>query len=140
MKGFEARVRRLHGRGRLNEAAAQCRRWIAADGRTVDAVFWMSRIALAMEDWSSAIALFTEASGLAPARSEIAIELGHVLYHVGRYPEAIEVYERVLERQPDLLDCRIDLALACREAFRPKAALEQLGRVLVSSGHYPQPP
>ncbi len=83
-----------------------------------------------MDDWSGAIALLTEASGLAPDRTDIAIELGHVLYHVGRYPEAVAVYERVLERRPELLDCRIDLAMALREARRPKAALAQLEHVL----------
>ncbi len=127
---FEPRVRRLYGKGRLDEAAGLCRRWLAASGRSAAPLRWMGRIAGALGDGQAALRLLTEAAGLAPGDVGIESELGEALDRLGRFDEAAAVYGRLLERHPDLADCRLRLASALREARRPEAALAQLDRLL----------
>ena len=57
------------------------------------------------------------------------LELGSLLGYAGRYPEAIDQYEQVLEKKPDSMEARTGLARVLYWAGRPEEAMGVIDKV-----------
>ncbi|MEC4685856.1 MAG: tetratricopeptide repeat protein [Nitrospirota bacterium] len=65
------------------------------------------------------------------------IELGNLLMDSGRFREAIEVYKKILETNPDNVDVRVDLGTCYRNSGDPERATEEYRKAL---GYDPKNP
>src|ERR1700747_1122639 len=98
-------------------------------------------------DHSEAAKFYSRALDLTPARTDIRVQLGHMMKELGRYQAAEAAYRRALSRSPDDGDIHLQLGhllkltgrkqeaiAACRDAQRlltdgsaPAAELSVLG-------------
>jgi O-antigen biosynthesis protein len=61
------------------------------------------------QDHSEAAKLYARALDLTPGRTDIRVQLGHMLKELGRYQAAESAYRRALSRSPDDADIRLQL-------------------------------
>ncbi len=64
------------------------------------------------------------------ADPDTRIELGNLLMDSGRFREAIEVYEKILEINPENVDVRVDLGTCYRNSGDPERAIEEYRKAL----------
>ncbi|VAX28947.1 hypothetical protein MNBD_NITROSPIRAE02-508 [hydrothermal vent metagenome] len=65
-----------------------------------------------------------------PADLNVRIELGNLLMDTGRFREAIEVYEKILEINPGNVDVRVDLGTCYRNSGDPERAAGEYRKAL----------
>ncbi|MEK7111887.1 MAG: tetratricopeptide repeat protein, partial [Patescibacteria group bacterium] len=77
-----------------------------------------------------AIQSFNQSIALDPTNPNLRIALGGVYYALGRYDEAIRVFELAVLSKPDLANAHYNLAVAYREKGEIEKAIEQMKLVL----------
>ena len=82
--------------GRLDEAAAECRRLLARDAANAHALHLLGAIALGRGKVKDGIAALERASRLEPSDASIANDLGAAYAALGRWPDAEQHFRRVL--------------------------------------------
>lgn len=87
-------------------------------------------IPIAQGSDSFAIQTYTQALALDPLNVNLRITLGGVYYSLGRYDEAVKVFEGAVLVKPDLPNAHYNLALAYREKGEVDKAIEQMKVVL----------
>jgi tetratricopeptide (TPR) repeat protein len=76
------------------------------------------------------IQTFTQAVSLDPINPNLRIALGGVYFALGRFDEAIRVFELAVLAKPDLANAHYNLAIAYREKGEIEKAIEQVNIVL----------
>lgn len=77
-----------------------------------------------------AVTSFNQAIALDPANPNLRISLGGVYYALGRFDDAIRVFELAVLSKPDLANAHFNLAAAYREKGNLENAIAQLNAVL----------
>ena len=77
-----------------------------------------------------AITSFNQAVALDPTNPNLRISLGGVYYALGRYDDAIKVFELAVLSKPDLANAHYNLGIAYREKGSIENAIAQLNAVL----------
>jgi len=81
---------------------------------------------LARGDLEGARAALERAHGLEPRNPRVLGLFGQVLYKLGRFGEASDVYGELVDESPSEVAARVNLGLACLKAKRPAEAVRQL--------------
>jgi tetratricopeptide (TPR) repeat protein len=89
-------------------------------------------LSLLRTDPERALDKLRRAADLAPAASELRLALARALLDQGRFDEAEEAFDRVLEDEPDSPLAHLGLGRLACERDRPTAALPHLGRAAAS--------
>ena len=87
-------------------------------------------------DYSEAAKFYSRALDLTPARTDIRVQLGHMLKELGRYQAAEAAYRRALSRSPDDGDIHLHLGHLLKLTGRKKeaiAAYRDAARLLADS-------
>lgn len=71
-----------------------------------------------------------ERAAAEPDNPEIWAQLGHLYFDADRFPEAVDAYERALERDPENADLWTDLGVMHRRTGNPARALEAFDRAV----------
>jgi tetratricopeptide (TPR) repeat protein len=77
-----------------------------------------------------AIQTYTQAVVLDPISPDLRISLGGVYYSLGRFDEAIRVFELAVLSKPDLANAHYNLGLALKEKGQVDDAIDQINAVL----------
>jgi GT2 family glycosyltransferase/tetratricopeptide (TPR) repeat protein len=72
---------------------------------------------------AEAAELYSRALDLIPARTDIRVQLGHMLKELGRYQAAEAAYRRALERSPDAGDIHLELGRLLNLTGRDQEAI-----------------
>ena len=71
-----------------------------------------------------------------PKNMNARIDLGNSLMDAGRFPEAVDAYQKALEIDPKNTDVRVDMGTCYRSARQPdKAAEEYRKAIALNPGH-----
>ena len=95
----EARVE--FGAGRLAEAAVRCRRVLALDANSPEALHILGSICYRLRHLDEAVDLLGRASRISKRNPLLLNTYGGVLYALGRYHEAIKILRRALSLKAD---------------------------------------
>lgn len=87
-------------------------------------------LALLAQGQPDGLAELVRASQLAPGDAAIATELGKALATRGQDEQAIPIFQRVLELEPQSIDASYQLALALQRSNRPKEAILLLRKIV----------
>src|SRR5690349_3204515 len=118
--------------GRLDEAAAECRRLLARDAANAHALHLLGAIALGRGKVKDGIAALERASRLEPSDASIANDLGAAYAALGRWPDAEQHFRRALALDPRLADAYNNVGNALSERGELKEA-EAMYRGALSS-------
>jgi tetratricopeptide (TPR) repeat protein len=77
-----------------------------------------------------AIQTYSQAVALDPINPNLRIALGGVYYALGRFDEAIQVFQLAVLAKPDLANAHYNLGLALREKGETDQAIAQMNAVL----------
>lgn len=77
-----------------------------------------------------AIQSFSQAIALDPTNPNLRIALGGVYYSLGRYDEAIRVFELAVVAKPDLANAHFNLSAAYREKGETQKAIDEINAVI----------
>jgi tetratricopeptide (TPR) repeat protein len=73
---------------------------------------------------------FSQAIALDPTNPNLRIALGGVYYSLGRYDEAIRVFELAVVAKPDLANAHFNLSAAYREKGETQKAIDEINAVI----------
>jgi tetratricopeptide (TPR) repeat protein len=93
----------------------------------------LARIARADEkadDTSAAIAALDRAVKLRPGSHGLQQELARALLSAGRYPEAYQLYQKLLARHPNDVEALVDAGLLAQRLGHPEEAVDDWNRAL----------
>jgi tetratricopeptide (TPR) repeat protein len=82
------------------------------------------------DDGQAAIAALTRAVSLRPQSRPLQHELGRALLSAGRYPEAMELYWKLLSRYPNDVDALVNAGLLAARLGHPEEALDDWHRAV----------
>ncbi|UFZ02301.1 tetratricopeptide repeat protein [Bradyrhizobium ontarionense] len=137
--------------GQLAEAEDACRRALTLDATSIDALYAMGRVCLALKRFDDAIEWFARAIRLNISAPHSFVGLAQALTLAGRLDDAIKAYDRALQLQPDATESwdalgellqrtgrHAEAALACDRLLQLApdrvAAWFRLGEVLEAQG------
>lgn len=107
-------------------ALAAYQRCMEADPDHLGARINCGRLLHEAERLAEAEALYRAGMSAAEADPTLLFNLGVLLEDSGRDPEAVEVYQRVVEIDPDFADAHYNLALLFQRLEVPRAAIRHL--------------
>jgi tetratricopeptide (TPR) repeat protein len=103
-------------------------------GRRSDVVFLALAVGLGFltirrnQDYHTELSIWTDTLAKCPDSIRAHYNLGNMLLHAGKVPEAVDQYEQTLRLRPDCVEAHDNLGIA----------LCQMGRVTEAIGHYEQ--
>lgn len=104
-----------HKSGNLDQARKLYSLALKADSQNTKALAGLGKVYFEKADYRSAVKYQTKAVRYAPTRNDYRINLGQSYYRLGKYSEAISVWEKVLARDPNNSTARQYVELAKRK-------------------------
>ena len=89
-----------------------------------------------MERVFQEIAALKEAIAQDPANTDAVLRLANLFHDSGKWKEAIELYETVVEARPQDVNARTDMAICLREQGRIDEAIAQFHQSLAVDPHH----
>ena len=125
----------LHAQGRLAEAAAALERAIALEPGYPEAHCNLGGVLAAADDPAAALARFREAVRLRPGYFNARLRAGMALESLGRRPEAMAVYEALVQEDPDSREAGERMSLLLMASSQWDRARHLLGRLASRADH-----
>jgi tetratricopeptide (TPR) repeat protein len=72
-----------------------------------------------------------------PKNLNALVELGNSLMDSGRFPEAVDAYQKALALDPKNTDVRVDMGTCYRSAGQPEKAAEEYKKAIASNPGHP---
>ncbi len=115
-------------RGALDAAADSFHRAVEIDEREVDAHYQLGRIARQQGRLNEAIQHFERVVRLEPAHSqhEIWRETGLVYYGAGQYPDALQMFDKFLDKRPSDAEARYWRGMTLHNLGRENDAIQEM--------------
>ncbi|MGH9769424.1 MAG: tetratricopeptide repeat protein [Blastocatellia bacterium] len=115
-------------RGELDAAAGSFRRAIEIDQREVDAHYQLGRIARQQRRLNEAVQHFERVVQLDPTHSqhEIWRETGLVYYDAGQYPDALQMFDKFLDKRPSDAEARYWRGMTLNNLSRENEAIQEM--------------
>jgi predicted O-linked N-acetylglucosamine transferase (SPINDLY family) len=125
-----ARGLALHQRGQLREAEALYRQSLQADSRNFGALNMLGMLKAQGGAPAEGLGLLEQALALNPGHAGALVNYANILSLMGRWEDAVRVYDRALRLQPDA-DSFLNRGYALQSLNRPVEALASFERALM---------
>jgi tetratricopeptide (TPR) repeat protein len=115
-------------RGELDAAAGSFKRAVEIDPRETDAHYQLGRIARQNGRLNEAVQHFERVVQLEPAHSqnEIWRETGLVYYDAGQYQDALEMFDKFLDKRPSDAEARYWRGMTLNKLGRENEAIQEM--------------
>jgi tetratricopeptide (TPR) repeat protein len=130
---------RLYTAGRLDEAARECGRLMAAFPRAPEIMRLMGAIRFAQGAWQDAELLLIAVLGLAPGNQRALNDLACLRLEQGRLEEALSLCDQALACDAGFGDAALNRGIALLRLERAQAAAESFGRAVALLPDQPRP-
>jgi len=120
----------LYGKGQLAEAASVCRKVLAENPKSADALHLLGVIESQRNNSTAGIALLDRAAELQPANAQLFFNRGIVLRDLKRLEDAVASYDRALAIKPDFVEALQNRGGTLQELRRLDDALVSYDRAL----------
>jgi tetratricopeptide (TPR) repeat protein len=131
--GYVAQLRRgwlLYKLGKFAEASDAYAKAVALEPRSVEARVGALLPAMALRRWADVEAGAREAVKLDPGNYLANLRMAFAVYNLGRYPEAVTLYRKLLEGYPSDVEVRSGLGWSLLKAGKGVEAAAEFRAVL----------
>lgn len=131
--GYVAQLRRgwlLYKLGKHAEAVDAYGKAVAAEPRSVEARVGALLPAMALRRWADVESGAREVQKIDPGNYLAGLRLAFAVYSLGRYPEAVTLYRKLLESYPSDVEVRSGLGWSLLKAGKGTEAAAELRAVL----------